>query len=244
MIDPVQPVRRALVAQPTVATPAHLLQLAVEQGRDLAYVEKLMDLQARWEASQALKAYNEAFAAFKAEAVVVIKNREFGTGPLAGRKYAELASVVDGATPALSRHGLSISWKLTKDDKDWLEVTCTLKHAGCHFEVVSMGGAPDVGGAKSAIQARVSTKTQLERHTMMAICGLAAREEEPPPNSSKVTEADEAVLQVGRDEAMKGMVPLTAWWGTLNAKQRSAYSKDFAGMRKAAARADESGARG
>jgi hypothetical protein len=80
--------------------------------------------------------------------------------------------------PALSRHGLSSSWKLTKDDRDWIEVTCYLRHVGGHEESVSMGGPPDTGGAKNAIQARASTKTYLERYTMKAITGLSEQDDD------------------------------------------------------------------
>jgi hypothetical protein len=114
-----------------------------------------------------------AFAAFKAEAVTIIKNRQVDAGPLSGKKYAELFAIVNAVTPALSRHGLSSSWKITKDDKDWIEVTCTLKHTGGHTESVSMGGPPDAGGAKNAIQARASTVSYLERYTLKAITGLS-----------------------------------------------------------------------
>lgn len=160
------------------ATPAYLLQVAVERGADLAYVEKLMELQERFEANEARKAFAVAFAAFKSEAVKIIKNRTVEQGPLRGGKYAELFAVVNAATPALSQHGLSTSWKLTKDEKDWLEVTCTLKHEGGHSETVSMGGPPDTGGAKSAVQARASTTTYLSRYTLKAILGLAEQGED------------------------------------------------------------------
>lgn len=156
-----------------VATPTDLLRLAVEQGADLDRLERLMALQERWEAGQAKKAYDEAFAAFKAEAVRIIKNRSVTDGPLKGKKYAELFAVVNAVTPALSMHGLSSSWKITKDEKDWIEVTCTLKHSGGHTESVSMGGPPDGGGAKNAIQARASTVSYLERYTLKAITGLS-----------------------------------------------------------------------
>jgi hypothetical protein len=107
------------------------------------------------------------------EAVTIIKNRNVTAGPLSGKKYAELFAIVNAVTPALSRHGLSSSWKITKDDKEWIEVTCTLKHTGGHTESVSMGGPPDVGGAKNAIQARASTVSYLERYTLKAITGLS-----------------------------------------------------------------------
>ncbi len=161
---------RALVA----ASPAQLLQIAVERGADLAYVEKLMDLKERHEAAEAARAHAAAVAGFKSEAVTIIKSKTIASGPLQGGKHANLFDVVSATTPALSKHGLSISWKLTKDEKDWLEVTCYLKHALGHVESVSMGGAPDTGPGRNAIQARGSTKTYLERYTATAILGLAA----------------------------------------------------------------------
>ena len=69
-------------------TPLQLLNLAVSQGADLAKLEKLLDLQERWERNEALKAYNVAFAAFKAEAVKIIKSRTVDAGPLVGKRYA------------------------------------------------------------------------------------------------------------------------------------------------------------
>lgn len=139
---------------------------------------EVMALQERQEANEARKQYNAAFSAFKAEAVIVVKNRSVSAGPLNGKKYAELYAVVNAATPALSRHGLSASWRLTKDERDWIEVSCTLRHIGGHSETVSMGGPPDSGGAKNAIQARASTVTYLERYTLKAILGLSEQEDD------------------------------------------------------------------
>ena len=141
------------VAQPN--SPASLMMQAFKHGASLESVEKMMDLQERWEANEARKAYNAAFAAFKDEAVRIIKNKTVdGNSPLKGKKYAELFTVVNAVTPALSKHGLSASWRITKDEKDWLEVTCTIKHISGHSESVAMGGPPDDGGAKNKIQAR------------------------------------------------------------------------------------------
>ena len=159
--------------QPVDASPMNMLAVAVQNKMDPATIKELMDLQQRWEAAQALKAFNVAFAEFKAEAINVVKNRTVDAGPLKDKKYAELFSVVNAVTPALSAHGLSTSWKITRDEKDWIEVTCYLKHSLGHAEHVSMGGPPDIGGAKSAIQARASTVSYLERYTLKAICGVA-----------------------------------------------------------------------
>ncbi|WP_434033559.1 ERF family protein [Cupriavidus sp. a3] len=163
-------------------TPADLLRIAVESNADLDRLERLMELQERWESKEAKKAYDAAFAAFKAEAVTIIKNKKVTDGPLRGKGYAELHEVVNTVTPALSKHGLSSSWRLTKDDKDWIEVTCYLRHVAGHEESVSMGGPPDTGGAKNAIQARASTKSYLERYTLKAITGLSEQEDDDDGN--------------------------------------------------------------
>jgi hypothetical protein len=154
-------------------TPAELLRIAIDKNADLDRLEKLMQLQERWEAKQAKRSYDDAFASFKAEAVVVMKGRLRKDGPLRGTSYAELHDVVDAVTPALSRHRLSSSWKVTKDEKDWIEVTCYLRHVDGHEESVSMGGPPDNGPVKNPVQARASTITYLERQTLKAACGVA-----------------------------------------------------------------------
>lgn len=213
------PARLEIIEQPSLApralvtTPADLLSMAVQQGADLDKLERLMALQERWEAGQAKKAYNEAFSAFKAEAVRIVKNRSVTAGPLSGKKYAELFQVVNAITPALSAHGLSAAWSITKDDKDWLEVTCTLKHVGGHTESVSMGGPPDAGGAKNAIQARASTVSYLERYTLKAITGLSEQDDDKDGGHGKrveTNEEDEAALVKLRAAAQKGEKALQA----------------------------------
>lgn len=165
-------------ASPAANSPMGMMLSAIQQGATLEQVEKMMDLQERWERKEAKKAYDAAFANFKAEAVQIIKGKLITDGPLKGKSHAELCDVVDAVTPALSKHGLSSSWKLTKDDPAWMEVTCYLRHVGGHEESVSMGGPPDAGGAKNAIQARASTKTYLERYTLKAITGLSERNDD------------------------------------------------------------------
>lgn len=134
----------------------------------------LLEMQERWESNQARKAFNVAFSDFKSEAVTIVKNVTVKDGPLKGKKYADLFGVVNVVTPVMSRHGLSHSWKLTKDEPTWMEVTCTIRHTLGHSESVSMGAAPDTGPGRNAIQARGSAKSYLERYTLLAAVGMAA----------------------------------------------------------------------
>lgn len=183
--------RRAMTVlanEPTTAavtiSPMQMLAHAVQQGVPLETIRELRQLQKEWEADEARRQFNEAFAAFKAQAIVIVKNTEIKDGPLKGKKHANLFDVVSAVTPKLSEFGLAISWKLTKDDKDWLEVTCTLRHSAGHFETVSMGSGPDTGPGRNAIQARCSAKTYLERYTATAILGLAAQDADDDGNKA------------------------------------------------------------
>lgn len=244
-LEPIERPAQPLAVQQTGAlaanSPAAMMMQAMAQGADLAQIEKMMDLQDRWERKEAEKAYNAAFAAFKSEAVRIVKGRKVTDGPLRGKEYAELHDVVDAVTPALSRHGLSTAWKLTRDEKDWLEVTCTLKHVGGHSESVSMGGPPDAGGAKNALQARASTKSYLERYTLKAICGVAEGGDDtdgnPPPASVPLE-----LLAAAREAAMGGWAALSKHIKGLSPADRAALEPESYALKKAAKAADEKGA--
>ena len=144
---------------PHDVSPLALLDRALARGADVATLKDLMELQREYKRDQAKMAFSEAFAGFKSEAIKIVRNREVTDGPLKGRRYAELSSFVEAAVPLLSKHGLSHSWAITRDDKDWIEVTCTIEHVLGGTKTASAGGPPDGGGAKNPLQARISTIT-------------------------------------------------------------------------------------
>jgi hypothetical protein len=176
-LEPAAPSRAVPVVQQggalAEASPAGIMLAALSRGVSPGDIREMLALQREWDADQARKSFNRAFAAFKAEAIRIVKAKDVKDGPLKGKRYAELFNVVDAVSPVLSAHGLSTSWKVTRDERDWIEVTCELKHVDGHAETVSLGGPPDVGGAKNAIQARASTISYLQRYTLKAITGVA-----------------------------------------------------------------------
>lgn len=238
-------------------TPMHMLEMAVQKGVDIEQLQKLLELQERWERNESRKAYNAAFAAFKAEAVVILKNVDIKDGPLKGKKYADLFGVVDAATPMLSKHGLAATWKITKDEKDWIEATCTLTHKEGHSESASFGGPPDAGGAKNAIQARASTLNYCERYSFLAVTGLAAGGTDDDGNGGPKLGADitperrkeiqelssrmkahlsadsvaDAVLE-GEQFGLEGPDEWSFMWSFFDAKQRAAMKKAADASRK------------
>jgi hypothetical protein len=170
--------------------PLAILQQAVDKGASVEQLTVLMGLAERWESNQARKAFNVAFSEFKAESITIVKNVTVKSGPLEGNKYADLFGVVDAVTPMLSKHGLSHSWKLTKDDPAWMEVTCTIRHILGYSEEVSMGAAPDTGPGRNAIQARGSAKSYLERYTLLAATGLSSANEDDDGVGTGLPEED------------------------------------------------------
>lgn len=232
---------RPLAVQSTDASPFGRMLAAQQAGIGLDQIREMMALQEQWERREAEKAYNVAFAAFKSEAVRIMKGRTVTDGPLKGKSYAELHDVVDAVTPALSAHGLSASWRLTKDEKDWIEVTCTLKHVAGHSEAVSMGGPPDAGSAKNVLQARASTKSYLERYTLKAICGVAEGGDDTDGNAPKAAPVPLELLAAARDAAMGGWKSLAAHIKTLKPEERAALEPESYALKKAAKAADEKG---
>ena len=224
---------------PPNATPADLLRHALASGVDVEKLSKLMELQVLWEERESVKQFNSAFANFKAEGIKLIKSREVAQGPLKGTSYAELFSILNTVTPALSRNGLSLSWKLTKDAPDWLEVTCVLRHEGGHAETVSMGSPPDAdrgtSKARNVIQERASAVSYLERYTAKAILGLS---EQGDDDDGAGTSGLEDLVSRARSAAMGGTKSYLEFWQNITGKERADLRNDHAGLKVVAVSAD------
>lgn len=179
-----QPVERT-----APVTPMQMLQIAVERGADLDMLDKLMALQERWEAAQARKAFVAALSAFKANPPTVLKNKRAGfesrrTGDKTEYEYATLDVVCDVIGAALSQHELSHRWEVAQNPDGLIRVTCILMHGQGHSESVSLQAGADQSGSKNNIQAVGSTVTYLERYTLLAVTGLAARGQDSDAHQS------------------------------------------------------------
>ena len=166
---------------PQHQTPNQLIALALEKGADPATLEKLMDLQERWEAGNARKAYTAAMSGFKIEAPAIIaKNDQVDFTTAKGRthyNYANLGSIVQEITALMGKYSLSASWETKQDERDNIIVTCHITHAAGHRESVTLRGPADDSGNKNRIQAVGSTVTYLQRYTLLAVLGLATAED-------------------------------------------------------------------
>lgn len=166
---------RGIVA-PEAVTPATMISLALQNGIDLQKLEKLMELQERWEANQARKAFEAAMADAKAEIRPVVKNRTVDFTSQKGRTnydYEDFAAVADAVDSILAKNGLNYRHRPRQDGKS-LTIICKMAHRDGHFEEIELTALNDESGNKNSVQGLGSTATYLQRYTVKLALGLAA----------------------------------------------------------------------
>lgn len=172
----------------TTVTPADMLRIAVEQGADLEKMEKLMDLQERWEKNEAKKAYVRAMTAFKASPPVLTKNKHVKFETQKGvteYKHATLDHVCEVIGAALSKVGISYAWETGQSEGGLISVTCVLTHDDGHSTRTTLSAGADQSGGKNSIQAVGSTVTYLQRYTLLAATGMATEEQDDDGKSAE-----------------------------------------------------------
>jgi len=177
-------------------SPAAMMIRAMDGKMDLTQLEKFMELQKAYEANQARKEYNLAMADFKAESIVVIKDK---TNSQYKSKYASESALLNTVNPILSKHSLSASYSYDQTD-GYVKATCTIAHAGGHKESVSLTGPLDTSGQKNPLQQIKSTVTYLKKATFEAITGIASSDDDDDGNGAGgVTYIDEKQLSAIMD---------------------------------------------
>ena len=156
-------------AEPTSLTPMTLINMAVSQGADTDKLKQLMDLQERWEANEARKAYVQAISAFKADPPSIYKTKLVAFGNTR-YKHAMIGDVNAVIIDCLTKHGLSHRWEV--DQSNGITVSCIITHALGHSEMTKMTAPADTSGQKNSIQAIASTVTYLQRYTLLAATGI------------------------------------------------------------------------
>lgn len=178
----------------------------------------------------------------------IVKNRDVTIAMKAGGsyrfRYADLEEIIAKTRPALSANGLALIQTVEHGQQGPLLV-CRLMHAqgGMIASEVSMPTARDLGDPK-AFGAAI---TYLRRYMVTAMLGVAADDDLDEDGQEAGNRAggsqEHPQLQAGRDASMQGMKELTAWWGKLEARDRSELNDAFKGLRAAALRADQEASR-
>lgn len=165
---------------PVQMSPIEQMQQMKSMGVNVADMKGMLELQREYEKGEALKAFNVALAAFKAEDIKVYKRGKVGyensDGTKTGYSHAKLEDIVEITVPFLSIHGFSHRWRTEQSDKGMTRVTFILTHSLGHSEETTLQAGIDQSGGKNNIQALGSTVSYLERYTFLAGTGIAVKD--------------------------------------------------------------------
>lgn len=255
------PVEHAMRAGATPDQLERLLELQVRADNhrlEMMREKRRMDEEDR--VREAKAAFLRDLAAFRGENIVIPKSKYVDRGRAGSFMQAEYGTASAMLSPALSKHGFSFRHDMkfgskrwmtegVESDAPWVYVTCYLEHRDGHSERLDLDGPPGDLSANTPVQNMQATGSYLKRQSLLAITGTATQDEDDENKlkakgharhaDSGPSEADEALLQAGRDASLNGMQALTAWWGSLTKHQRDAFTEDFKSLRRAAQQADQ-----
>ena len=162
---------------PVMAQPhMRLIEIAVNNGADITQLEKLMDLQERYEANQAKKDFNAAMSIFQSALPVIEKTGIVDYTTSKGRTYydyAKLEDIAHAIKPALKLAGLSYRFTQSQDG-GFITVICIVTHSSGHFETSQLTSQADFSGGKDALKAIASAISYLRRYTLTGSLGIVA----------------------------------------------------------------------
>lgn len=168
-----RPKTTAMVNEPV--HPANMIQaLMARPDVDLDQVSKMFELQERFDANVARKAYHKAIAHFGSICPQIVYDSwvDYGDTHFG---FASLAGTLSKIQDACAESGLKISWKTNNGEGQLVEVTCFLTHELGHSESTSLSATPDTSGGKNSIQGVRSTWSYLRRMTAESLLGLATK---------------------------------------------------------------------
>ncbi|MGB5049948.1 MAG: ERF family protein [Caldilineaceae bacterium] len=200
---------RTAVSSASSTTPSDLIRYAMESNADLEKLEKLFELQTRWEEREAKKAFVADMAEFKRLPLAINKDNhvEFRTDKgITAYDHATIGNVVGVIVPALAEFGFSHRWIIERGEGGLIRVRCVITHRLGHSEETVLEAGLDQTGGKNNIQAMISTKTYLERHSLLAATGLATMDT-PDGYDEEAEKAKEAAALAAKEAKNKDGKP-------------------------------------
>ena len=154
-------------------TPMEIMQRALESGIDADQLEKLLELQERWEAGQARKAFAAAISEFQARCPTVLKSAQ------ADRyTYAPLDEILRTIRPHLSATGLSVRFSTELTANNVITATCFLSHKDGHTESSQFAAPVDPQMRVNETQKVGSANSYAKRYALLNALNLVASDRE------------------------------------------------------------------
>ncbi len=189
--------------QDAVATvqgnPAELIRIAVESGAEVEKLEKLMELQERWDAREAQRAYVAAMAKFQQGCPVIPESKEVRkrNGELL-YVFAPLKDIIACIGNWIHECGFMYGWDTAPLDSGGAKVTCIVTHVGGHREQSSVLIPATQGQNTNASQDHGIVITYGKRYSFKDAFGITSGMEDTdggkPPEVEVVTQEQHSNL--------------------------------------------------
>lgn len=212
-------------------SPQGLISQALAQNVPIETLERLMDLQERWQANQAKAAFLRAMSDFQSKCPNLMKSKKVDYPSKSGGQnvkygYTPLDKITKTIKDVLKECGLSYRWEF-EDIDDKMRCWCIVSHVDGHFEKSSMVAGKDSTGNKNDIQSIGSARTYLQRYTLIGALGLSTADEDndgktTKPDASKIPEPETDPIIVKANEC-KTIAEVNKIYSGLTSEQQPKY---------------------
>lgn len=181
----------------TDTSPAEMIKAAVMGGADLDKLEKLLELQERYEANQARKLFAKAFSIAQANIIPVIKKR-FNSQTKS--KYSELSDVIEVSQPIYTKEGFSITFNEGDSPlPEHVRILAVVLHCAGHKENyhfnVPLDGKGMQGNANmTKIHGKASSVSYGRRYLICMIWNIPTQDNDGNKPVSKITQKQLSIL--------------------------------------------------
>lgn len=152
-------------------SPLSIIQAAVQSGTGADELSKLMDLQERYEAGRAQKAFSAAMAQFQSTVPTIHKNKQ------ADRyTFASFDEIMRTIKPHLSECGLSVRFS-TKTEGTIITSICTISHRDGHSETTEFSAPVDPNMRVNETQKVGSANSYSKRYCLINALNLSVSDD-------------------------------------------------------------------
>lgn len=157
--------------------PQSLIAIALQQNQPIEVLERLMALEERHHANKAKIAYYENLSKLQAAMPDLLKLKKVNypskSGGAVKYNYTPLGIIIKNLKPYLLKYGFSYRFEFEEiETTHKIRCYCKITHKDGHTESTFMDAAKDVTGNKNDIQSIGSSRTYLQRYTLVAGFGL------------------------------------------------------------------------
>lgn len=155
-------------------SPTHLIEMAISQNADVDKLERLMDMQERWENREAEKAFNRAISEFQSICPRIVKSKQGH-----GYKYATLGDIQAQIKDTARKCGISWRWETKEQTAEQLTVKCIVTHVDGHSQSTeSTTFIEPPNKMQSRTQMVGVATTYAQRYSLIGALGISTADED------------------------------------------------------------------